>query len=216
MSYIPSGPTHRVVTRARPPRCEARANGHTLLRHERRGCLGAASPRNGGLVTRPEVYDCGVFPEHLGDAAEQRAGSSPVRPGRVRGRRGMVGAGRRGTTPSPHPCGDAEDDLGTTSPATTRPPMSNGFRSCIPPQPFVHITRQGVTNAWTKYGVKHHLARFRTEQVVVAQRPRGSRPATYCGRHRPRARAALRRDRLRRRACASGLPSVGAAPRRLR
>lgn len=35
------------------------------------------------------------------------------------------------------------------------------------PDPHVHITRPGFTAAWTEYGVKHHLARFRPEQVVV-------------------------------------------------
>ena len=34
---------------------------------------------------------------------------------------------------------------------------------------FVHITRPGVTNAWTKTGVKHHLARYTPEQVVTAE-----------------------------------------------
>ena len=37
-----------------------------------------------------------------------------------------------------------------------------------PDDPFVHVTRPGFTNAWTKAGVKHHLARYRPEQVVVA------------------------------------------------
>jgi hypothetical protein len=35
-----------------------------------------------------------------------------------------------------------------------------------PPDPHVHITRPGFTSAWTEFGVKHHLARFRAEQVV--------------------------------------------------
>jgi hypothetical protein len=33
--------------------------------------------------------------------------------------------------------------------------------------PLVHVTRPGYTNAWTENGVKHHLARFSQEQVVV-------------------------------------------------
>lgn len=36
----------------------------------------------------------------------------------------------------------------------------------LPPEPHVHITRPGFTTAWTEYGVKHHLAPFREEQVV--------------------------------------------------
>lgn len=35
-----------------------------------------------------------------------------------------------------------------------------------PPGVFVHITRPGSTNAWTKNGVKHHLARYAREDVV--------------------------------------------------
>jgi hypothetical protein len=37
-----------------------------------------------------------------------------------------------------------------------------------PPDPHVHITRPGTTGAWTKFGVKHHLARFGDHQVVEA------------------------------------------------
>jgi Transcriptional regulator, AbiEi antitoxin len=35
-----------------------------------------------------------------------------------------------------------------------------------PPDPHVHITRPGTTGAWTKFRVKHHLARFTDDQVV--------------------------------------------------
>jgi hypothetical protein len=35
-----------------------------------------------------------------------------------------------------------------------------------PPDPHVHITRPGFTGAWTKNGVKHHLAHFSADQVV--------------------------------------------------
>jgi hypothetical protein len=35
-----------------------------------------------------------------------------------------------------------------------------------PPDPHVHITRPGTTGAWTKFGVKHHLARFGDDQMV--------------------------------------------------
>jgi hypothetical protein len=37
----------------------------------------------------------------------------------------------------------------------------------LPPKvAYVHITRPGFTNAWTEFGVKHHLARFNTSQLV--------------------------------------------------
>ena len=35
-----------------------------------------------------------------------------------------------------------------------------------PPAPLTHVTRPGWTNAWTENGVAHHLARFRSDQVV--------------------------------------------------
>jgi hypothetical protein len=37
----------------------------------------------------------------------------------------------------------------------------------LPPDPHTHITRRGSTTAWTRYGVKHHYAGFRPEQVIV-------------------------------------------------
>lgn len=42
-----------------------------------------------------------------------------------------------------------------------------GMAILTPEQPFVHITRPGFTDAWTEYGVKHHLARFRPDQVLL-------------------------------------------------
>ena len=42
----------------------------------------------------------------------------------------------------------------------------HGLEILNPPDPHVHITRPGFTGAWTKYGVKHHLARFGEDQVV--------------------------------------------------
>ena len=36
----------------------------------------------------------------------------------------------------------------------------------LPPDPHVHVTRPGFTGAWTKNGVKHHLAGFEPSQVV--------------------------------------------------
>lgn len=35
-----------------------------------------------------------------------------------------------------------------------------------PAAPLVHVTRPGFTNAWTEYGVRHHLARFEQDQVI--------------------------------------------------
>lgn len=33
-----------------------------------------------------------------------------------------------------------------------------------PVEPLVHVTRPGITNAWTEFGVRHHLARFAPRQ----------------------------------------------------
>lgn len=41
-----------------------------------------------------------------------------------------------------------------------------GLSILTPAEPFVHITRPGFTGAWTEYGVKHHLARYRPDQIV--------------------------------------------------
>ena len=58
----------------------------------------------------------------------------------------------------------------------------------LPPEPHVHITRPGFTAAWTEYGVKHHLARFREDQVVQLNGLRVLDIASHGGRHRSRAR----------------------------
>jgi hypothetical protein len=42
-----------------------------------------------------------------------------------------------------------------------------GMDILAPVEPLVHVTRPGFTNAWTENGVKHHLARFKPEQVVT-------------------------------------------------
>ena len=42
----------------------------------------------------------------------------------------------------------------------------HGLDLLLAPDPHVHITRPGWPKAWTEYGVKHHLAPFRDEQVT--------------------------------------------------
>lgn len=44
---------------------------------------------------------------------------------------------------------------------------AQGLEILTPDRPLAHITRPGLTNAWTSAGVKRHLARFRADQVVV-------------------------------------------------
>jgi hypothetical protein len=43
----------------------------------------------------------------------------------------------------------------------------HGLEILLPPIPHTHITRRGSTTAWTRYGVKHHYAGFRSAQVMV-------------------------------------------------
>ena len=45
----------------------------------------------------------------------------------------------------------------------------HGLEILNPPDPHVHITRAGHTGAWTKAGVKHHLAAYTKEQVVTIE-----------------------------------------------
>ncbi len=43
----------------------------------------------------------------------------------------------------------------------------HGLEILLPPDPHTHITRRGSTTAWSRYGVKHHYAGFKPEQVTV-------------------------------------------------
>ncbi|WP_345457708.1 type IV toxin-antitoxin system AbiEi family antitoxin domain-containing protein [Nocardioides marinquilinus] len=43
---------------------------------------------------------------------------------------------------------------------------AHGLEMLAPERAYAHITRPGHTNAWTKGHVKHHLARYRPQQVV--------------------------------------------------
>ena len=67
-----------------------------------------------------------------------------------------------------------------------------------PPIPLVHVTRYGVTGAWTRHGIKHHLAPFGRDQKMQVGDLQSIGPGAHRGRHRPRARRAVRRDRVRR------------------
>ena len=84
--------------------------------------------------------------------------------------------------------------------ATTRRRTSTAWR-CLCPAGSAHRTSRDAARRprGRRYGVKHHYARFKPAQVVVDRRARGPRPRADGGRHRSRARRAVRRDRLRRR-----------------
>jgi hypothetical protein len=123
--------------------------------------------RQAGLITRDQLLDLGITPNRITHALEvgelkvvrrgvyadprvwQAADEYRGRP-RLRGRAAVMSR-RRGWVLSHD---SAAHEL--------------GMEILAPVEPMVHLTRPGLTNAWTKAGVKHHLARFREDQVVVA------------------------------------------------
>jgi hypothetical protein len=120
---------------------------------------------NGGLITRAQALDAGLSPttiRHLINTGEL-----------VLVRRGVYADGEVWRSADPY-----RDQHRLR----TRAALKTMRRSCVvshdssghehelelllPPEPHVHITRPGWPKAWTEYGVKHHLAPFRDEQVV--------------------------------------------------
>lgn len=128
--------------------------------------VAASLTRHGGLITRVEALDLGLSPERI--QAELRHG------GWVWVRRGVYADAA---------VWQAADDFRARPRLRARAAVLAMKRSWVlshdsaahelgldilrPDEPFVHVTRPGFTNAWTKYGVKHHLARFRPEQVLT-------------------------------------------------
>lgn len=119
----------------------------------------------GGLLTRRDALDAGMLPSEI-TAAVRRGDLVVVRRGvyadsavwdamdEFRGRprlmaRAAVRTMHRGWVLS-HDSAALELDLQLLRPA----------------DPHVHITRPGYTSAWTRYGVKHHYARFRPSQLL--------------------------------------------------
>ena len=118
-----------------------------------------------GLITTAQARDCGLSTLHIGHLV----------------RTGALVVVRRGVYADGEAWRALDEDRGRhrlrTRAATMR--MSRAFVASHdssahehglpilnPPDPHVHITRPGSTNAWTEYGVKHHLARYRLEQVA--------------------------------------------------
>jgi hypothetical protein len=125
----------------------------------------ALMAKNGGLLTSWEAYDCDLFPEDV---------RADIRHGRlVSVKRGVYADAELWAAldgPSRHRLRTrAAMKLMRRHHVASHDSSAYEHRLEIlePPEPFVHITRQGVTNAWTKAGVKHHLARFRPEQVLT-------------------------------------------------
>lgn len=127
--------------------------------------IAAAFAASGGLVTRAQALDLGLSPARIRslvrhgewilvrrsvycDAAVWDAADEYVGRPRLRARAAILTM-RRAWVLS-HDSAAHELGLAILKPA----------------EPLVHITRPGFTGAWTEYGVKHHLARYRPEQVV--------------------------------------------------
>lgn len=132
---------------------------------------------NGGLITRAQALDLGLSPGEVRRLLRDKEGWIPLRRGVYTtaevwqgldvyvGRplllaRAVVMTMRRGWVLSHDSAAHAL-----------------GMAILRPSKPLVHITRPGWTNAWTEYGVKHHLARFAPTQVVEAQGIRALEPA---------------------------------------
>jgi hypothetical protein len=128
--------------------------------------VGAIFAASGGLITRTQALDLGLSPERIRslinhgewvwvrrgvycDARVWTEADEYVGRPRIRARAAILTM-RRSWVLS-HDSAAHELDMAILS----------------PDEPFVHITRPGFTDAWTEYGVKHHLARFRPEQVLV-------------------------------------------------
>ena len=115
---------------------------------------------NHGLITTAQARDCGLTTTHIGMLV----------------RTGKLVVVRRGIYTDGETWEALDEDRGRhrlrTRAATMRMTRAfvashdssaheHGLEILNPPDPHVHITRPGSTNAWTEYGVKHHLARYR-------------------------------------------------------
>jgi hypothetical protein len=125
----------------------------------------AVAAANHGLLTRAQALDAGVSPAHIrqmltsGELVSVRHGVYAL--GEVWDEldefSGRPGLRTRAAVRTMRRAWVASHD---SSAHLQRLPILN------PPEPRVHITRPGFTGAWTKNGVKHHLARFSQDQVV--------------------------------------------------
>ncbi|WP_372733903.1 hypothetical protein [Nocardioides sp.] len=121
---------------------------------------------NHGLITRPQLMDAGVSTASIKNLIRRRA--------LVIVRRGVYADGEMwDSLPSAR-----ERHRLRTRAATIHmrrdfvlshdsAAYELGLEILEPPRPLVHVTRFGVTGAWTRHGIKHHLAPFGREQKVA-------------------------------------------------
>ena len=126
----------------------------------------ATMAANGGLLSHAEALDCGLSPNALRHL---------LRTGRlVVLRRGVYADGELWAELDEH---RGQHRLRTRAAirlmvrdfVTSHDSSAYelGLQVLAPPRPLVHITRRGFTGAWTKAGVKHHLAPFKEDQVIT-------------------------------------------------
>ncbi|KRB80207.1 hypothetical protein ASE01_01550 [Nocardioides sp. Root190] len=131
----------------------------------------AALAANGGLITRAQALDLGVGPGEIRAYLHRRRGEDEPR-WRVL---------RRGIYTTTEIWNALDQHVGrpllvarACGLAARRGWVLSHDSSCHlqripvlrPDVPLSHLTRPGWTNAWTEYGIKHHLARFDPDQVV--------------------------------------------------
>lgn len=133
-----------------------------MITHQIRAAMGA----NGGLLTWAQARDAGLTSDQLRHLVRQgvlvplRRGIyvdgelwrslDPYREQHRFRTRAVIACLKRGFVVS-------HDSAG----------YELGLDILAPPVPFTHITRPGSTTAWTRYGVKHHYARYTSAQIVV-------------------------------------------------
>lgn len=127
---------------------------------------------NGGLITRHELHDLGIGPGQIRSLLRRtREDAEP----RLRVlRRGIFTATEIWNALDPY-VGQPLLLARAAGMAAKRDWVLSHDSSCHlqelpmlrPREPLVHLTRPGWTNAWTEYGIKHHLARFDRAQVVI-------------------------------------------------
>jgi hypothetical protein len=120
---------------------------------------------NSGLITRWQARDCGLTSTQITQLV----------------RVGAIVVVRRGVYADGELWRSLDEDRGRSRLRTRAAiaTMQRGFvvshdssalehelEILTPPHPFVHITRPGSTAAWTRAGVKHHLAGFHPGQVL--------------------------------------------------
>ncbi|GEB12184.1 hypothetical protein NSI01_04990 [Pimelobacter simplex] len=126
---------------------------------------------NDGLISRQKLLDLGVGPDAIRSLLRTRRGES--RPALHVVRRGYYTTSERWDgldeyVGRPLLCARAVGLAARRGWVLSHDSACHlqGIPVLRPRESFVHITRPGWTNAWTEYGVKHHLARFNQEQVV--------------------------------------------------